>query len=93
MNKGNFGHNSKIFIAPGTIKSKKSVSDFQILNEAINAFFECNFKAMKGFIFEYGEAEFFTDLKKYFDLGYWRNPCNKYCTYTSIVISFFTIYE
>lgn len=80
----------EIFI-PGTTESvKKNVKDSAMLKEAINAFFEVNYKAMKGFILEYGEKIFFSDLYRYFNYGWWKFPGNKYQTYAGIVISFFS---
>jgi hypothetical protein len=81
------------FVPPETESIKKSVNDFQLLKEAINAYFSLNFKAMKGIILEYGEENFFKDLSIYFTQGYWRIPANKYATFAGMTIAFFIIYE
>lgn len=83
----------QIFIPPDTIKFKRSVSDFALLKEAVRSYYDVNFKAMKGFVLEYGEIDFWEDLNKYFNAGYWRNPANKYATFVGMTISFFKIYE
>jgi hypothetical protein len=62
------------------------------MKEAIKSFFDCDFQHMKGFILEYGEADFFEDLAKYFASGRWNNPANKYAAYVGIVNAFFKMY-
>jgi hypothetical protein len=70
-----------------------TITDQDIIKQAVNCYFEINYKGMKGFILEYGEETFFSDLVKYLNSGYWRNPVNKYYTFTGITIAFFKIYN
>jgi len=83
----------EIFIPPATEKIKNSISDFAIIRETVNAYYHLNFKAMQGFILEYGEADFFSDLNKYFNAGYWKNPANKYATFVGMTLAFFKMWE
>jgi hypothetical protein len=68
------------------------VSDAAMIDEAINCYLDGRKEEMKGFILEYGEEQFFSDLVRYFEAGYWRNPRNKYHLFVGITVSFFKIY-
>lgn len=84
---------NETFVAPDTEKIKSSVSDYELIKEAVNAYCQLNFKAMQGFILEYGEYNFFFDLNKYFNAGRWNNQSNKYATFVGITIAFFKMWE
>jgi hypothetical protein len=69
-----------------------TIRDIDFVRRAVNCYFMCDYKEMKGFILEYGEKEFFEDLVTYFDSSYWRNSNNKYLTFRGIVIAFFDVF-
>jgi len=84
---------AKNFIGPLSDRIKKSLYDSEMMLEAVNSYFSCDFLQMKGFILEYGEEKFFIDLVKYFAAVYWNNPANKYATLAGMVIAFFKFPE
>jgi hypothetical protein len=81
----------KNFVPPLTKRIKNSLVDPELMIAAVNSYFSCDFKSMRGFIMEYGEDHFFYDLNLFFTNGYWQNPANKYASFVGIVISFFRI--
>jgi hypothetical protein len=81
------------FIPPTTERILKNINDVGIMNAAIEDFFECNYKQMKGLILEYGEEKFFSDLYRYFNAGYWRNSANRYVTFAGMTIAFCKMYK
>jgi hypothetical protein len=83
--------NPETVFIPST-KPDPTIKDREFLRLAVNSYFSCDYKQMKGFILEYGEKEFFEDLVTYLNSGYWRNSNNKYVVFRAIVISFFDIY-
>ena len=83
--------NQNIFIP--TKRKTVLISDSDMIDQVINCYLEGLYSEMKGFILEYGEAQFFQDLVIYLDLGYWRIPGNKYYMFTGITIQFFKIYS
>lgn len=85
--------NPEIFTPILKEEDKKLFQDADLLKEAINCFIEANYKGMKGFILEYGEENFFSDLRHYFARGHWLRPGNKYEVFSGIVIAFHKIYD
>jgi hypothetical protein len=77
------------------IPSKRDVAEIQdpsMMNQIISLYLDRQFKEMKGFILEYGEENFFSDLVIHFKYGYWRNPTNRYYVFAGITVAFFKIY-
>jgi len=84
--------NYEYHIATPNQKLRDHLSDPAMMHNIFSAYCSRSYAEMKGLIMEYGEYLFFQDLKRFLEIGYWRNSINKYYIFCDITIKFFDIF-